>query len=101
MTQKILIVGGGLVGVLAALEAHRLGAREIILHERHPDLGGSLKPRLFHGLELRDQLCLFGDRTDPMRQLLAWRGVRLWSQRSMSTSRTFGKAERPARLLPK
>lgn len=71
----VRIVGGGLVGVLAALEAHRLGAREIILHERHPDLGGSLKPRLFHGLELRDQLCLFGDRTDPMRQLLAWRGV--------------------------
>ena len=72
---KVRIVGGGLMGVLAALEAHRLGARAIALYDHLDQLGGQLLPRVAHGLELRDRRLLFGDHEDPIRKLLEWRGV--------------------------
>ncbi len=72
---KVRIVGGGLMGVLAALEAHRLGARVIELHDHLDQLGGQLLPRVAHGLELRDRRLSFGGREDPIRKLLEWRGV--------------------------
>jgi hypothetical protein len=72
---KVRIVGGGLAGVLAALEAHRLGARDIELHERLGELGGVLAARVAHGLELRDRWRVFGGREDPARRLLEWHGA--------------------------
>ncbi|HEY3695396.1 NAD(P)-binding protein [Phenylobacterium sp.] len=72
---KVRIVGGGLAGVLAALEAHRLGARRIELHERYDQLGGRLAPRIVGGLELRDACVTFGGREDPVRRLLEWHGA--------------------------
>jgi hypothetical protein len=73
--KRVRIVGGGLTGVLAALEAHRLGARHIELHEHLDKLGGQLLPRVEHGLELRDRWVAFGGREDPVRKLLEWRGA--------------------------
>ncbi len=73
--NRVRIVGGGLAGVLAALEAHRLGARRIELHEHFDQLGGELWPRVEHGLELRRRCVYFGGREDPVRKALEWRGV--------------------------
>lgn len=78
MTQvstKVRIVGGGLTGVLAALQAHSLGWRDIELHERFGELGGPDLPRLDHGLELRRLCHLFGGPGDPVRTLLESHGV--------------------------
>jgi len=72
---KVRIVGGGLAGVLAALEAHRLGARDIELHERMGELGGALAPKVVNGVELRDRWAGFGGRDDPARRLLEWHGA--------------------------
>lgn len=72
---KLRIVGGGLTGVLAALSAHRMGWRDIELHEHHDALGGSDLPRMDHGVELRTRPWTFGDRTDPWRRLLEDAGV--------------------------
>jgi hypothetical protein len=72
---KVRIVGGGLTGVLAALEAHRLGARHIELHERYDRLGGQLAARTVDGLELREACVYFGGREDPVRKLLEWHGA--------------------------
>src|SRR5262245_9458739 len=72
---KVRIVGGGLAGVLAAFEAHRLGARDIELHERLTELGGVVAARVIHGLELRDRWRVFGGREDPARRLLEWHGA--------------------------
>ncbi len=73
--MKLRIVGGGLTGVLAALQAHALGWREIELHERFGELGGSDLPRLDHGLELRGRPRLFGGPGDPVRALLEAYGL--------------------------
>ncbi len=72
---KVRIVGGGLTGILAAFEAHRLGCRDIELHERFDRLGGVALPREAHGLELREGCIYFGPRTDPIRRLLEWHGL--------------------------
>lgn len=72
---KVRIVGGGLTGIIAALQAHRLGCRDIELFEQYGELGGSLLPRTDHGLELRQTRRYFGTRGDPMRALLEWHGV--------------------------
>lgn len=72
---RIRIVGGGLGGVLAAFEAHRLGCRDIELHERSGRLGGWALPKVDHGVELRETDIRFGSRGDPARELLEWHGV--------------------------
>lgn len=73
--SRVRIVGGGLTGVLAAFEAHRLGCRDIVLHERFDALGGVALPRQAHGLELREGCIYFGPRGDPMRALLESHGL--------------------------
>lgn len=73
--SRVRIVGGGLTGILAALEAHRLGCRDIVVHERFPELGGAALPRRQHGLELRDGCARFGPKGDPIRTLLEWHGA--------------------------
>ncbi|WP_374571861.1 NAD(P)-binding protein [Phenylobacterium sp.] len=72
---RISIVGGGLGGVLAAFEAHRLGCRDIELHERSGRLGGEALPKVDHGVELRDVDVRLGARGDPIHDLLAWYGL--------------------------
>lgn len=72
---KIRIIGGGLTGMLAAFEAHRLGARDIELHERHEQLGGQAWPRQFHGLEVRETPLAFGAPGDPIRTLFETNGL--------------------------
>lgn len=74
-STKVRIIGGGLTGVLAALQAHSLGWREIELHERFGELGGSDLPRLDHGLELRARSRRFGGPGDPVRALLESSGL--------------------------
>jgi hypothetical protein len=73
--SKLRIVGGGLTGVLAAFEAHRLGCRDIELHERFDHLGGVALPRRAHGLELREGCVYFGPQGDPIRTLLETHGM--------------------------
>jgi hypothetical protein len=72
---RVRIVGGGLGGVIAAFEAHRLGYRDIELHERSGRLGGKALPRVDHGVEIRDIDLRFAAANDPVRDLLAWHGV--------------------------
>ena len=72
---RVRIIGGGLTGILAAFEAHRLGAREIVLEDALDRLGGWSLPRVSHGAELRDGEFVFGPAHDPIRQALEWRGV--------------------------
>ncbi len=69
------IVGGGLTGILAALEAHRLGARDIELCERFEALGGVALPEERGGAELRDGCIYFGPRGDPIRGMLEAHGL--------------------------
>ena len=73
--KRVRIVGGGLTGILAAFEAHRLGCRNIALFERFDALGGVSLPRHAHGLELRDGCVYFGPKGDPIRSLLEDNGV--------------------------
>ncbi|MBX3485338.1 FAD/NAD(P)-binding protein [Phenylobacterium sp.] len=68
--MKVKIVGGGLTGILAAFEAHRLGVRDIELYERFDRLGGVALPEERHGLELREGCIYFGPASDPIRALL-------------------------------
>jgi len=72
---RVRIIGGGLTGILAAFEAHRLGAREIVLEDALDRLGGWSLPRVSHGVELRDGEFAFGPAQDPIREALEWRGV--------------------------
>lgn len=72
---KVRIVGGGLTGIVAALQAHRLGCRDIELFEQYGELGGALLPRTVQGLEVRLTRRDFGGRGDPLRSLLEWHGV--------------------------
>lgn len=72
---KVRIVGGGLTGIAAALQAHRLGARDIELFEQYGELGGALLPHIDHGLELRPTRRYFAARGEPLRDLLEWHGV--------------------------
>lgn len=71
---KVRIVGGSLTGVLAAFEAHRLGCRDIELHEQADRLGG-FGPRAEAGPELANGCFKFGTARDPIRSVLEWHGV--------------------------
>ncbi len=73
--SRVRIIGGGLTGILAAFEAHRLGVRDIVLEDALDRLGGWSLPRVSHGLELRDGAFAFGPSHDPIRQALEWRGM--------------------------
>lgn len=72
---KVRIIGGGLTGVLAAIQAHEMGARDITLHDRFDQLGGQVVPRQDHGLELRERDLTFGSAADPVRRLLEGHGL--------------------------
>lgn len=78
---RVRIVGGGLTGVLAAFEAHRLGWRDITLHERFEALGGVARPKVVHGREMRDGCVYFGGpdglgRGDPIVETLTAHGAK-------------------------
>ena len=68
--SRVKIVGGGLTGILAAFQAHRMGVREIELHERLDRLGGVARSAEQHGVELRESCIYFGGKGDPVRDLL-------------------------------
>lgn len=73
--SKVRIIGGGLTGLLAALQAHDLGVRDIELHDRFDQLGGHALPRQDHGLEIRECDLAFGSAADAARHLLESHGV--------------------------
>lgn len=72
---RVRIVGGGLTGILAAFQAHRLGARNIELFERLDQLGGVAQPHSQDGREMRDGCHYFGPQGDPIRELLEEHGA--------------------------
>jgi hypothetical protein len=74
--SRVKIVGGGLTGILAALQAHAMGATDIELHERFDRLGGVALPDVRHGLEMREGCIYFGPASDPIRNLLEAHGAR-------------------------
>lgn len=74
--KRVRIVGGGLTGILAAFQAHRLGARQIDLYERLDRLGGVALPELHDGKEMREGCIYFGPKGDPIRSLLETHGAR-------------------------
>ena len=73
--SRVRIVGGGLTGILAAFQAHRLGARDIALYERLDQLGGVAVPELRGGREMREGCIYFGPQSDPIRSLLEAHGA--------------------------
>lgn len=79
MSDRLRIIGGGLTGILAAFEAHRLGWRDIELHERFEALGGVARPKVVHGREMRDGCVYFGGAGDPIVEVLAAHGARFES----------------------
>ena len=74
--RRVKIVGGGLTGILAAFQAHRLGARDIELYERLDQLGGVALPQVRGGYEMREGCIYFGPKGDPIRDLLEAHGAR-------------------------
>lgn len=76
MSERIRIVGGGLTGILAAFEAHRLGWRDITIQERFEALGGVARPKVMHGREMRDGCIYFGGAGDPIVDTLSAHGAR-------------------------
>lgn len=73
--KRVQIIGGGLTGILAAFQAHRLGARQIDLYERLDRLGGVALPELRDGKEMREGCIYFGPKGDPIRSLLETHGA--------------------------
>jgi len=73
--SRVRIVGGGLTGILAAFQAHRMGARDIELYERFDQLGGVALPEVCGGREMREGCIYFGPRGDPIRSLLEAHGA--------------------------
>ena len=72
---RVKIVGGGLTGILAAFQAHGMGARQIELHERFEQLGGVALPDVRDGREMREGCIYFGPKGDPIRSLLEVHGA--------------------------
>jgi phytoene dehydrogenase-like protein len=73
--SRVRIVGGGLTGILAAFQAHRMGARNIELYERLDQLGGVALPEVRDGCEMREGCVYFGPTGDPLRSLLEQHGA--------------------------
>ncbi|NLY31859.1 MAG: NAD(P)-binding domain-containing protein, partial [Firmicutes bacterium] len=57
MKAELVIIGGGPAGMGAALEAHRLGVKDILIIERDFSLGGILQQCIHNGFGLH----LFGE----------------------------------------
>ncbi|MEM6909585.1 MAG: NAD(P)-binding protein [Pseudomonadota bacterium] len=75
LKPRVTIVGGGLTGILAAFQAHRMGVQDIELYERLDQLGGVARPELRDGREIREGCIYFGPKGDPMRSLLEEHGA--------------------------
>lgn len=75
LRPSVRIVGGGLTGILAAFQVHRMGARNIELYERLDRLGGIAQPELRDGREMREGCIYFGPEGDPIRNILETHGV--------------------------
>ena len=75
LEPRVRIVGGGLTGILAAFQAHRMGARDIELYERLDRLGGIAQPDTVGGREMREGCIYFGPEGDPIRTLLEEHGA--------------------------
>jgi hypothetical protein len=73
--SRVKIVGGGLTGILAAFQAHRMGVRQIELHERFDQLGGVALPEISDRREMREGCIYFGPEGDPIRSLLEAHGM--------------------------
>ena len=73
--SRVRIVGGGLTGILAAFQAHRIGVRDIELYERFDQLGGVAFPEVRGGREMREGCVYFGPQGDPIRSLLEDHGA--------------------------
>ena len=76
LSERVRIVGGGLTGLLAAFQAHQLGARDITIYERLDRIGGIALPECVDGMEMREGCIYFGPAGDPIRSLLEAHGVR-------------------------
>ena len=75
LEPRVRIVGGGLTGILAAFQAHRMGARDIELYERLDRLGGIAQPDTVEGCDMREGCIYFGPEGDPIRALLEDHGA--------------------------
>lgn len=76
--SRVKIIGGGLTGILAAFQAHAMGADDIELHERFDHLGGVSMPEVRQGLEMREGCIYFGPSADPIRRLLETHGAEFY-----------------------
>lgn len=52
MKQEIIVIGGGPAGLAAAISAHDAGAKDILILEREPELGGILNQCIHNGFGL-------------------------------------------------
>ena len=73
--SKVKIVGGGQTGILAAFQAHAMGATDNEMHERFDHLGGVALPEVRHGMEMREGCIYFGPKSDPIRAILETHGL--------------------------
>ena len=90
---RVKIVGGGMTGILAAFQAHRMGVTEIELHERFDQLGGVALPEMRGGGEMREGCIYFGPKGDPIRSLLEAHGAEFEDFANGSGSMSAGRGE--------